>query len=597
MILTLCNIVSGDSEFEPWLKMITSFRPYVDNICVTANGTQVSKIKKYCEDTGINYSHLDWNDDFSAQRNFNFAHSPADTDFIVWADSDDVLVGGKYFRHMAEVAKQKKLDTLYLQYWYGCRFSEGITTEDHLEEVELHHFRERLIKPGTIVWKKRLHETPVPVEGLNYTYQKLSHLPTEPNSEFPVAIMHTGADRYISNESLVKRMARNRRILELELLDEQKANKVDPRTLLYLMKIYTESTEEELLGKCLEMGREYLALSGWDEERGVCFQLMGTCAGKLKDDNLACNFFHSSIKEYPHNPIVHLLLSECYYNLKRYREMKFWLESALSIKLDANTSTMVNSLQMKELATQLELKLAYWVEKDVEKAEKMAKLLYEIIPTPETQETVDYLSRLRSLNDLCASVDSVASYYILHDDEKSVQKLVEALPTYVMERPFAQKLKLKYGEPRKWGPKEICYVANFGKALEEWGPENLKQGIGGSETAVIELAREWSKLGYQVTVYGDPGKQEGVHEGVTYLPYYKFNRRDHFNILIQWRSNSLAGVVVCKKYILDLHDLFAPQTLEEKIDSTDFIMVKSKFHRNLAPNIPDNKFIIIGNGI
>ena len=597
MKIYLCNIVSGDREYEPWFKMIQSFKPYVDGIYVTANGKETTKIEQYCKQAGINYSHLPWDNDFSAQRNFNFAQVAEDADFIVWADSDDVLIGGTYLRKMAELAKKKQLDTLYLSYWYGCKFLDGITDLEHLQEVELHHFRERLIKPGTIVWKKRIHETPVPVEGLDYKYAHLTHLPEKENPEYPVAIMHTGADRNIDEESLQERMDRNQKMLELELEDEYKTGKPDPRTILYLMKIYAESEDKEILTKCLSMGKEYLALSGWDEERATCFQLMATCAGKLGDDNLSCNFLHSAIKEYPHNPLYHLMLSESYYNLKKYREMKFWLDSALSIKMDDRSATMVNTLQMKELSTQLQLKHYYWVEKDIDKAYELSKVLYSINPCQESEETVNYLQRLSSLNAACRHVDELADYLVANNDELAIEGLINALPSNISGRPFAAKLINKYGKPKKWKHNEICYVANFGKAFEEWGPANLRQGIGGSETAVIMLAKEWTKLGYKVTVYGDPGSQEGEHDGVTYLPYYKFNQRDHFNILIQWRSNSLAGKVNCKKFIIDLHDLWSEIPYLDKLDAIDYIMVKSHFHRSLAPNIPDNKFIVVGNGI
>jgi hypothetical protein len=131
----------------------------------------------------------------------------------------------------------------------------------------------------------------------------------------------------------------------------------------------------------------------------------------------------------------------------------------------------------------------------------------------------------------------------------------------------------------------------------KWDGNSLKEGIGGSETAVIKLSEEWVKQGWNVTVYCDPDKP-CVINGVKYFPYYWFNIEDSFNVFIQWRNNSLAGKVKAKKFLVDLHDIFDPTSYdEEKLKHINKIMVKSRFHRYLAPNIPDDKVVIISNCI
>ena len=208
-----------------------------------------------------------------------------------------------------------------------------------------------------------------------------------------------------------------------------------------------------------------------------------------------------------------------------------------------------------------------------------------------------YYQRLKSLNDASGHVDKLIEYYSNENEQEAIESVLNSLPSEIEKLPFVSKLKNKHLTPKKWASNEICYFANFGgKHFENWSPKNLAKGIGGSETAVIHLAKEWAKLGYKVTVYGDPGKEEGEHDGVLYLPYYKFNRRDHFNVFIQWRSNSYAGKIKCKKYLVDLHDIFSPADYRS-VDNLDKLMVKSKYHRDIAPDVPDNKFAIIGNGI
>jgi len=171
------------------------------------------------------------------------------------------------------------------------------------------------------------------------------------------------------------------------------------------------------------------------------------------------------------------------------------------------------------------------------------------------------------------------------------------MPENMRNLPFAWHMFNKHKNPRIWDSNEICYYATFGQAhFEKWGPESLKKGLGGSETAVIRLAKEWAKLGWKVTVYCDCGKEEGEHDGVTYLPYFKFNHRDSFNIFINWRSTHLAGKIKAKKFVVDLHDLMA-EDMVKNFDRYDKLFVKSEFHRSLALNVPDEKVMVVSNGI
>jgi hypothetical protein len=62
-------------------------------------------------------------------------------------------------------------------------------------------------------------------------------------------------------------------------------------------------------------------------------------------------------------------------------------------------------------------------------------------------------------------------------------------------------LRNKATTPKEWSDKSI--VIFCGQGYEEWGPHTLDKGMGGSEEAVVYLSRELSKLGYEVTVYGE----------------------------------------------------------------------------------------------
>lgn len=599
MRIALCMIVKDDSELESLKMAVGSASEYVDEVHITANHKPSSKIEAWCSEKDYDYSFLPWKKDFGEQRNFNFNRVSDDVDYILWLDYDDILVGGEYLRRVAKLASKKENQVVFFTYWYACLF-DGDPSPETLLEVETHHPRERLIKPGSITWKKRIHETPVEHEGAAHSYSRIHHLPEEPDKVFPIAVLHTGAERYLNNEAIRQRNLRNMEILELELEDERKTDKgADPRTILYLMKVYATLEDRDLWAQCVDLGREYLSLSGWDEERAQCYQFMAQCLSQLGEYSMANSMLHRATQEWPHDPMLYLLLADSYFNLGRFDRMKHWMDHGLTMDSSSSKAAMNNPYQMKVLSAELATKYyLYGPEKDPRKAYQASLLLYNENPTDNNHKNATQLYDLKELDIACEHVDKLSSYLESIGEEKAVLGLLQAVPQAIKSKPFAWRLWNKHSKPRVWGEKEICYYANFGgKHFEEWSPKNIESGIGGSETAVINLSKEWTKLGYKVTVYGDPGPMEGDHDGVVYLPWYAFNMRDDFNVFIQWRSGSLAKKIRSKRFLVDLHDVWSEVDYAGNLDAIDAFLVKSNYHRELAPSIPDDKFVTISNGI
>jgi len=246
---------------------------------------------------------------------------------------------------------------------------------------------------------------------------------------------------------------------------------------------------------------------------------------------------------------------------------------------------------------QLMMKLAWNMEKDVGKALDASKMLYKEDPIKENKEQVLFIADLKELNDACDHVNYLCKYLHTIGDDESAIKVLDSLPEAFTKQQFWTKIRQSIVPSRKWAKDEICYFANFGAPhFEKWDGESYKQGIGGSETAVCEMSKQFAKAGYKVTVYGDPFK-EGIIDGVRYISWAKFNYKDSFNIVIQWRNWELAGRIKCRRFYVDLHDVFIPLDFNKRqLEFIDKIFVKSKYHRNLAPTIPDSKFIISSNG-
>jgi len=582
MKLRATFIVKDDSELLDFKEAVESVKPFVDSWHVVANGKKTADIEGYVRLQGGDYHYLPWEKDFSKQRNYILSKLPHDTDYYFWMDSDDILIGGDNLRDIAQLGLETKKDIIFFEYWYGCTF-EGKPSAKTFKKVDITHFRERLLKPGTHTWKGRLHETPVPAENIKDSYTKVAY------KDFPIAIMHKK-----TMDGALETMTRNQEILEDQLKEERENGEADPRTLLYLMKIYSELKEPEYWKSCLSMGEEYLKKSGWDEERGTCCDLMAICHSKMGDYLETIKLLHDAIREFPHYPLLYLRLAMAYLNVGKNREAEHWLNIGVQLPLDKRTAGITNIQEMKILSAQVLLKLKYQA-KEFDGALTAAEILAKEQPSETNEQQYYFIEDIVELNNACKKTDELFRYLDSIGDTTSIVKALNILPLGITSQPFAIKWRQRVTPPRVWEDNEICYFANFGGPhFEKWDANSLKSGIGGSETAVIELSKEWAKQGYKVTIYGDPDQPKEL-DGVTYLPWYYFNSSDYFNIFIQWRSTGLSNVIKCKKYLVDMHDLFNEANLKDYESSTDAFMFKSQHHASLAPKL--NKKYVVSNGI
>lgn len=174
---------------------------------------------------------------------------------------------------------------------------------------------------------------------------------------------------------------------------------------------------------------------------------------------------------------------------------------------------------------------------------------------------------------------------------KSIKKFITTI--FPWTKDLTKKLKAK-----TWPEKSIvCYVGNRPMVLES---DLLDKGASGSEASMIFLTQEWAKRGYQVTVFTNPNGKDGVYNGVNYKNFRKCNWYDRFDTLIIYRFPQLLQPGTQAKQVwLDWHDIayppksFTPQYLE----TFHKIFAKSHYQRQLLRDIPDEKFVIIPNGV
>lgn len=137
-----------------------------------------------------------------------------------------------------------------------------------------------------------------------------------------------------------------------------------------------------------------------------------------------------------------------------------------------------------------------------------------------------------------------------------------------------------------------------GNSLEAWSPKSEKTGIGGSEEATINVARELVKLGNEVTVFNRCEDDEGEYDGVTYENYEYYDNQE-CDILIYWRVPAYIEKYrrgKAKKVYLWLHDVTPEHEVLPVKLFLDGIFVLSKYHASFLPHLKE-LLIVTQNGV
>lgn len=599
MKILLTAIFKDDSEIDMAKRMLESFMPHHDGLAVALTGTsgEFDKLKALIKsykgryvvtspETHPKIYHEGKFANFAEARNVSWelASEYKGFDWWTWADVDDVLISGKEVREAAKMAKKMKMDTVFFSYWYAVRLDE----KGNLEQVIIDHQRERLIRPGVFHWISRLHEVTVPKDE-NYQPKHTTY-DVNPKEGRKCAWMHLpGEDRSKNN------LYRNIEILELQL-EEQDGK--DPRTRFYLGKTYIDLAEIEqkpkLLDKAVKEFKHYLKTSGWAEERGNAWEYLGNIYDMQGEHFKAISAYHKCLEEHPKHHIPYLRLSKKYADIKRYEESDHWLDVALSMKPPESRTTIGNPLEIKLVAASLmynkhlrenKIKDAiYWL--DVRN--KFAGI--------KGDEMMKTLKDIKKNNDAAKWVFKYAKWLKDKGHTDKIKHLLKAIAPEFKEEQFVQYIANEVQDPKTWGDKSVIYFA--GPTFEPWSDLSMSKGLGGSETAIVMLSREWAKLGYDVTVFCDT-PDEGKRKGVDYRHWSTFNWNDKFNTLIVWRNPAiLDSKITAKNLYYDAHDIEAQTNwTEERMKRIDKVFFKSEWHRKHVPKLPDSKAQVISNGI
>jgi len=340
--------------------------------------------------------------------------------------------------------------------------------------------------------------------------------------------------------------------------------------------------------------------SGWAEERSQCWEYLVEVYRQKGQLNNAIKSAHNALIEDERFPSIYINLAMSYLLKKEWARALFWVK--LAGKIPQPMTTLV--VNPKDLAGRA-MEVVYHAGlnlSNLDEAWAAAVKLKELHPdNKEICERVRFTEELRKQRKLTKYVVDLVNYLHLSGEHEKVRPLLQSVPNLIANNPIMSNIKKGELPPRIWNDNEIAIFC--GPGFTTWSPRTLirtneAEFLGGSEEAVIYLSSQLQRLGWDVTIYADPGAEQGIYHGVKWLPYYEFNNRDNFNILVSWRQIGLfAQDIKAKKKYVWCHDILNPLDFtKDKVDKITKVIVLSKAHRETIPNISDDKILISSNG-
>lgn len=554
-------------EVEDVKRILDSYSRFFDEVHITVtNPERKDELFSAIEAGGGIPSYFEWCDDFSAARNYNKSLFK-DSDYYLRMDCDDKMVGIQNIRKVGEHAVSEGINIVY--FWYDY-------SKDEWGNTNAGHYREGLIKcTDNLYWNKPIHENVLPRDSKDHK------IVIEESVKF---------DHQTTPEKAELSAIRNMKYL----LDEYNRDKekTDPRTIAYIGRVLMSVGD---FGKAKVFLERHIEKSGWDEDRYLSWCQLSEIYKQEKDYKMAVACAMEALAERPEYPDAYLKLHDIYFDQELYEKAVLWGEAGMSKK--APKTFMLLDPSSYSWRPALSMAFSFFKLGQYDKASRIFSVVKKMVPTLPFVVENEKLFEDAVLHKRFVENFVWLFNFIRDKSPERIPALAEAIPEELHENELLAGIRNKFLAGKKWGSKSVVFVC--GQVLEDWTPNSLDKGIGGSEEAVIHLSRELVRFGYDVTVFNNCGEGEGTYDGVAYKNLPRFNPRDEFNILISWRTNIFPLGIKAQKKIVWMHDV--PHTLlEDKKNNffIDKIVVLSEFHKSLiSGKIEDEKIFVSSNGI
>lgn len=575
--ISVCYINKDDSHIT---KSVESVLPFVEEVIVVDTGSR----NEPALPDGVKFARfLDCNDsqgriaDFSLAREFSF--SLATQPYISWGDSDDLVDNAvklvDVVRNAEKVAAGRNV-RVFAPYEYAYDFDE---------QCCLLQGRERVVNRGAWKWARPIHEGLVPVDTkapsvdvvdiqVVWKHQRQKSASVEVNTrdagrnvrileaavrrgeddarlhldlgveyataaqvtagdEVRRAEIHTGARRHLNmsldrSPSTVDEFSAHLELAEVAFRDAACKTYFDGRP-------FDPKESEEHLFAALRL------MDHWETAyfRIARLAYATSSSGILTDvqrrkyEDRCIRYARLGLEAkapplpYSHNP------------LDRKVAVHEWLHDCL-----ARTGDLDGALAEVEIALQTKPMLKHL---------RAAKREYESsICRKRVISDIQLLHKFGAVDDALSEIATSAI-----DDPVGLKDRLGKMARGTEKENVLPTLAELYATLNGEGPLNIVFAC--GTTLEPWNPDiYAERGVGGSETAVIEMAKRLAGRGHKVRVYCSCG-EEMEREGVQYLRSGKLFASPACDILVVWRMAQLLdqenGPVSARARVLWVHDV------------------------------------------
>lgn len=566
MKIALAMIAKGSSTEAIFLEQcLKNISPYVDDVFITATYSKSTKeidpINQIANKYKAKVSSFQWVNDFSAARNFNFAQVPKDYDYILWCDADDIYDGLKDLKGL--IKENPSIDAFAFNYIYAF--------DEFNNPVDVHKKTMLVRNDDCVTWENRIHENFRENRGISTKFVP------------GIRRIHKSTAKHLEE-------SRERNLIVAEIEAKEKAD--DPKTLFNLGNALIGVGKYKKAKKSFD---EFLKTSQSDEEKYIIHQRLAAVENCLGNKEDSLKNLQMAIGLHPDLPDAYLemgYICSDYGMLDKAEEMFLMglVKRPLYNKLIVYNPRDYDYKPLRALAK------VYFNKNRPDLALPLLEGCVTI--NPEDKITKGFVEELQvEVKRMERVIEATKRIQGYGNDKEKILFEINKLDDDLQSHPEICRVRNEHFIKTESNGKEIAYYC--GQTQHIWNPEMAKtKGIGGSEEAVINLAKEWVSMGYTVTVFNSCGPVPMKADGVSYKPYWHYSPRDKYDHLILWRTPRIADAELNVSNIyVDLHDVISEgEFTEKRLAKIKKIFVKTNAHRVLFPNISDDKFAIIPNG-
>ena len=567
-------------------RLLTSYGRYPDEIVVVNTSIDEKEegfaaTDEIAKKHGAKVFHFPWIHDFSAARNFSF--SKASHPWVLWLDSDDTVENPEGVdRNLRFAIDTDSVNAIIMEYLYEF---------DNDGNCSLRLDRERLVKKEEFEWRAPIHEVLCAKTKLNAT-----KLPPEIGRVIHHRLTSDVESRNVS-------LSRNLRVFN------EKFEKTGEDPGLRMI-FYWGNT---LLGLgdysgAIHKYREYLERSKAEGSINPSEQYVATwsCAEALRQKRLFEESFAyagQAILMNPHCPTAYIHAAQA---LLGMNDLERTVSYSLLCKEMAKNigSEMVSSPRAIAGLPDLLIAQVFCIKGEWQSAIRHLDIARKFYADSDEFRTID--KWVAEMSDHFA--DKEAFQRIV--DKMMTEKKWKAVHSLALNAPanLADTLEVARLLPKRRpdGKKSIAFICGENLQGFFWGPWSIEKGIGGSEEAVINAAREFSNLGWHVEVYCPTGKKRSqspiIDQGVEWWPVHCWTGEfdNEIDVAVWWRTPRGPSLVKHKTKLnyAWMHDIYvAGMWGDDTHELYDGVILLSDYHRKLYKVVPDDKVVLSENGL